>query len=354
MSRPDCYKGFVLLGEPKGSMIGPDYFTPARGDSSQPTKAIVLLTDIFGLPSPNPKIVADHLAEHVGVDVWVPDFFNGKPPFAVKDLEPHMPDRAGVKIPFTKMFVILFKILASLPRLFANRPSVVDPRVHAVRSLTWEHPTPINVPLIAQFINKVKSEKGYERIGAVGYCFGGAIAGRLGSTDLVNTIVVAHPINLIPAQIRAIKVPTSWVLAEDDMGFKEKDVKTARSIFTKQEVRSDHVDYEFKIWSGKSSFLAHQSSPHTIRLCIGTAHGFAMRPNLEVPEVKAGYEGGLEQTVAWFKKTCDVAAPLIASYNRGYGISFGQITCPLFYHSILLVISRGQALASSHFPLLRD
>jgi len=265
MSRPDCYKGFVLLGEPKGSMIGPDYFTPARGDSSQPTKAIVLLTDIFGLPSPNPKIVADHLAEHVGVDVWVPDFFNGKPPFAVKDLEPHMPDRAGVKIPFTKMFVILFKILASLPRLFANRPSVVDPRVHA-------------------FINKVKSEKGYERIGAVGYCFGGAIAGRLGSTDLVNTIVVAHPINLIPAQIRAIKVPTSWVLAEDDMGFKEKDVKTARSIFTKQEVRSDHVDYEFKIWSG-------------------TAHGFAMRPNLEVPEVKAGYEGGLEQTVAWFKKT---------------------------------------------------
>ena len=28
-----------------------------------------------------------------------------------------------------------------------------------------------------------------------------------------------------------------------------------------------------------------------------------MRPNLEVPEVKAGYEGALEQTVTWFKKT---------------------------------------------------
>ena len=36
---------------------------------------------------------------------------------------------------------------------------------------------------------------------------------------------------------------------------------------------------------------------------LGTAHGFAVRPNLTVPEVKAGYEGGLEQTVAWFKKT---------------------------------------------------
>ena len=44
---------------------------------TQQTKAIVLLTDIFGLPLPNPRIVADHLAEQVGVDVWVPDLFNG-------------------------------------------------------------------------------------------------------------------------------------------------------------------------------------------------------------------------------------------------------------------------------------
>jgi len=77
MSCTYCYKGFVLPGEPKGSMIGPDYFTPAPNDAERQAKAIILLTDIFGLPLPNPRIVADHLAEHVGVDVWVPDFFNG-------------------------------------------------------------------------------------------------------------------------------------------------------------------------------------------------------------------------------------------------------------------------------------
>ena len=32
------------------------------------------------------------------------------------------------------------------------------------------------------------------------------MAARLGSTDSVNTIVVAHPGGLKPAQIRAIKV----------------------------------------------------------------------------------------------------------------------------------------------------
>lgn len=89
----------------------------------------------------------------------------------------------------------------------------------------------------------------------------------------------------------------------DDMGFKEKDVKTAQAIFKEKEGRPNPVDYEFKIWPGKFSFLAHLRSPNEIRRCTGTAHGFAVRPNLELPEVKAGYEGGLDQTVAWFKKT---------------------------------------------------
>ncbi len=32
------------------------------------------------------------------------------------------------------------------------------------------------------------------------------MAGRLGSTDSVNTVVIAHPSNLKQAQIRALKV----------------------------------------------------------------------------------------------------------------------------------------------------
>ena len=77
MSCTYCYKGFALPGEPKGTMVGQDYFTAAPNDATQRTKAIVLLTDIFGLPLPNPRIIADHLAEQVGVDVWAPDYFNG-------------------------------------------------------------------------------------------------------------------------------------------------------------------------------------------------------------------------------------------------------------------------------------
>lgn len=36
---------------------------------------------------------------------------------------------------------------------------------------------------------------------------------------------------------------------------------------------------------------------------IGTAHGFATRPNLALSEIKEAYEGAFEQTVSWFNKT---------------------------------------------------
>lgn len=36
---------------------------------------------------------------------------------------------------------------------------------------------------------------------------------------------------------------------------------------------------------------------------LGTVHGFAARPNLSMPDVKAGFEGALEQAESWFQKT---------------------------------------------------
>jgi len=265
MSCTYCYKGFVLPGEPKGTMVGQDYFAAAPNDATQRTKAIVLLTDLFGLPLPNAKIVADHLAEQVGVDVWAPDYFNGKPIVDANSLEPLEPDRAFVKTPWLDVVKYYYKMFTNIPRLIACRPSVADARVH-------------------EFIKKIKSEKGYERIGVVGYCYGGSMTGRLGSTGIGNTIVIAHPSGLSQSQTRAIKVPSSWALAEDDYYFKVKDVEATRAILKEQEEKPDHVDYETTVYRG-------------------TAHGFGLRPNLEVPEAKAAYEGALDQTVAWFKKT---------------------------------------------------
>ena len=85
----------------------------------------------------------------------------------------------------------------------------------------------------------------------------------------------------------------------EDAYFKDKSVKTARAVF---EEKPDHVDYEFRVWQGNILFLI-ASTCLIGSGCTGTVHGFALRPNLNVPDVKAAYEGSLDQAVAWFKKT---------------------------------------------------
>lgn len=80
MSCPDCTKGDFLPGEPKGSINSEyqgAYFTSESG--GEPSKrAVILLTDAFGLPLKNCKIIADEIATKLECDVWIPDYFNGK------------------------------------------------------------------------------------------------------------------------------------------------------------------------------------------------------------------------------------------------------------------------------------
>ena len=98
----NCTSGHVLPGEPTGSMEygGTAYYAPApapapatessvgetqtqdQDQSAQSKKkfAIVLLTDIYGLPLGNCKLIADRFAKELGCDVWVPDLFKGMSP----------------------------------------------------------------------------------------------------------------------------------------------------------------------------------------------------------------------------------------------------------------------------------
>lgn len=78
----NCKKGAVLPGEPTGTMVNGAYL--AAGPEGNTSRAIILLTDIFGLPLINCKIIADNISKRLQCDVWVPDLFNG--PFRTMNL----------------------------------------------------------------------------------------------------------------------------------------------------------------------------------------------------------------------------------------------------------------------------
>ncbi|KAK0431542.1 dienelactone hydrolase endo-1,3,1,4-beta-D-glucanase [Desarmillaria tabescens] len=259
MSCPDCYKGAALSGEPKGTLSDVNGAYLASGPTGS-SHAVVLLTDIFGLGPPNPKLLADFFSEQLGCDVYVPDLFDGNPP--VRPEQMIMPERAGQRPSLWGWIKIILVVLPTLPAIFRNRPSVTDQRVRS-------------------FMDKLKSTKNYDKIGAVGYCFGGATAIRFGSTGFFDTLVICHPGRFSIDELKAIKVPSSWVCAEDDMIVNHDFRLKAEAAMAE---RKDGVVYEFRDYKG-------------------TTHGFAARPNIDYPEVKEAYEGALQQTVDWFKKT---------------------------------------------------
>ena len=157
MSCPQCIQGYVLPGEPKGTMVDDAYFSPAP-EGAPSSKAIVFLTDIFGLRLKNCKIIADELAKRVGCDVWVPDLFAGASRciafllasssplnavggvggyvFDVGDLEPIMPDRAGQPMSWGVRLQFLYIYIKRIVRFYRVRASVVDPRTTEVRPLS--------------------------------------------------------------------------------------------------------------------------------------------------------------------------------------------------------------------------
>ncbi|KDR77585.1 hypothetical protein GALMADRAFT_245735 [Galerina marginata CBS 339.88] len=265
MSCSNCQEGFVLPGEPTGT-ISQDFqgaYHAATPNSEKSKYAIILFTDGFGLPLKNCKIIADNLAKSLECDVWVPDYFDGRPLVAVDNLS--TPDRAGKKMTNLDWIKLVLSSVPSLPAYIHSRPSAVDKRV-------------------TQFISLLKDKKHFEKFGAVGYCFGGSTAVRFAGTDLLHTAVICHPGPFSISEARAIRIPTAWVCAEEDVFWAHSKRLEVEAILAAKKDKEEFVEYEFKDYKG-------------------TAHGFAARPNLNLPEIKEAYEQAFEQTVEWFKKT---------------------------------------------------
>jgi carboxymethylenebutenolidase len=85
-----CVAGYELPGTPAGteetiggkkvyvaSSQNVDANTPAQSSAPTSKNAIVVITDIFGLPGGNNQMIADQLAQELSADVYVPDIYDG-------------------------------------------------------------------------------------------------------------------------------------------------------------------------------------------------------------------------------------------------------------------------------------
>ena len=103
--------------------------------------------------------------------------------------------------------------LVLVPDLFAGDPVSVEEQEAGLNLTEWIslHPQSAIEAVINTTIQYARNELGIEKLGGVGYCFGGKYVGRWlkGDNSGLDIGFVAHPSNLLETEIQAIAKPLS-------------------------------------------------------------------------------------------------------------------------------------------------
>lgn len=237
-----CKSGVIHEGESKGTfqeIAGVRTYVALPAGDYDKTVAHVFCPDVFGFELINNRLLADSFALN-GIPTYIPDFFNGD---ALNEKMMNNPD-------------------FNLRRDWKPKhgPETVRPSLDAV-------------------ISQLR-KNGVTRLAGNSHCFGARYAVDLVLEGTFTLGVFSHPSNLqIPEDLEALKAKVAPVLfntCETDQAFPIESQKLADEIF------KDDVNYKRTYWPG-------------------CKHGFAVRGDLSIPEVKRGKEGAFAATVEWIK-----------------------------------------------------
>ncbi|KAG0680626.1 hypothetical protein C6P40_000907 [Pichia californica] len=236
-----CAKVTLHSGKPQGSIekIGNlnCYVTSNFNFNSE--KYLFIFPDIFGIELVNTQLVADKFSDCLNYPVIIIDIVNNDP----------------------------FKLdgLLDFPQWKIN------------------HPVELTVNLIKEFFidfekNLKNNETKAKFLAGIGYCFGAKYLSHYLTKDgLLDVGAFAHPSFVDEDELSAIRKPLIISCAETD------------SIFPR--------DLRFK----SEEILSNSKIPYQIDLYSQTEHGFAVRGDMTVPQVKYAAEKALTDQVLFFK-----------------------------------------------------
>jgi dienelactone hydrolase len=204
-------------------------------------KAVIYLTDVFGIDLPNNRLLADDFARN-GFKVYAPELFEG---------DPVGPDALS-----TGTF--------DLP--------------------TWlgKHSADHTGKRARKVIEGLKGQ-GITVYGGTGYCYGARLVFDLAFDNIIQVAVVAHPSLLkqpedLDTYVEKSKAPLLINSCEDDGAFPKSFAEAADKKFAGFSPGYRRTYYE------------------------GASHGFAVRGDVTKPTVKAAKEGAFKESVEWLIK----------------------------------------------------
>jgi dienelactone hydrolase len=239
---PCCLKTFKWSGTPTGHIgtLGKNqaYIT---GDNS--SVAILVIHDLLSWEFPNIRILADHYAREANATVYLPDFFGGE------------------TLPFEP--------------ICKNRWHELD-----VPGFIKKNTREIREPEIFECAKALREK--YDKVAAIGFCFGGWAVFRLGAKEhqppLVDCISAGHPTWLTKEDIDGVSVPVQILAPETD------------SVFT-PELKS----YAWENIQKKGIMFDYQHFPGVVHACF-------TRGDEEVKGEREAMEHGKAAAVAWMSR----------------------------------------------------
>ncbi|KXN86725.1 Protein AIM2 [Leucoagaricus sp. SymC.cos] len=239
----DCVTGVRHEGTPEGKIETVNgvkvYIATPKVDYPK-DKALLFLTDVFGLDLINNQLLADDFARN-GFYTIIPDYLNG---------DPLAPD-AFSKPDF------------NIADWFKN------------------HMAEQTRPPLDKVIAWLKGN-GVKEFAATGYCFGARYVFDLAFDGFIKASVVSHP---------------SLLNVEEDMGKYVKEVKAPLLINS----CTHDTQFPLEAQAKTDAIFADEKAPLYKRVYFGgCTHGFAVRGDLKDPKVKAGKEGAFRAAVEWF------------------------------------------------------
>ncbi|EIW59808.1 alpha/beta-hydrolase [Trametes versicolor FP-101664 SS1] len=241
-----CISGVRHEGTPAGQTTqygGVETYIATPTTEYPKDKAVLFLTDVFGLKLQNNLLLADDYALN-GFKVYVPDLFEGD----------------------------------ALPE------DALNSGTFDIMSWIGKHSPDRVVGIIRGVLAALKAD-GITKIGAIGFCYGARPAFDLAFNGEVDVVGVSHP--------SLLKIP-------DDL---EKYLTTSKAPLL---INSCTVDSQFPIEAqakadeilGGGKFAPGYERTYW----DGCTHGFAVRGDISDPKVKAGKEGAFKATVEFLIK----------------------------------------------------
>jgi len=273
----------------------PSISGPHSSEENTPKRIILFLTEGHGIYLPNSQLLADSFASHLDCDVIMPDQFAGQArldrdqrPFfppgkeAVPETVPWTEDKddpnyelRGIRVPLKE------NIETSDVYPFRKPPWWIgDESTQEFEAWKGRHEPPITDPLLARVTRYIHETYGQDvKIGGAGYCFGGRYVIRLMGTGVIDVGVINHPSFFTMEEVGRLTKErrlTIYAAETDDILPPEKRRET-EDVLTKT-----GATWQSTVFSG-------------------TTHGFSVRGDLNVKEVRLAKESAFTGAVSWFK-----------------------------------------------------